>query len=312
MMAALALLGCGREEAATLAAPVAVATPAVEPALWFGGDVFVGALGDRGGVEDIVAIVGGAAGIVNLEGAVVAGAGEARIDGTTVWLANAEGTPAWLRGQGVVAASVANNHASDPGPDAPAGTVARLRAAGVAPFGGVAGVARLDVGGVDVRLVSHEVEEPGLAEALAAELVQGDIRVVSLHVTGGPSYLPTPALTRAVDLAVASGADIVVAHGTHVVGPVERRVSTRPGGEAVIAWGLGNLLFDCACTIYDEGMVVRVALGRDGPGVAEVLPVRAGLGTDRARIAPDPAGILDLLDALGGAHLTRSGGRGRF
>jgi hypothetical protein len=188
-----------------------------------------------------------------------------------------------------------------------------MRAAGVAPFGGPAGVARLDVGGLDVSLVSHEAEEPGLAEALPIELSGGgDIRVVSLHVTGGPSYLPTPALTRAVDLAVASGADIVVAHGTHVVGPVERRVSTRPGGEAVIAWGLGNLLFDCACTTHDEGVVLRVALSRAGVGVAEVLPVRAGLGVAPARIMADPTGILDLLDALGGTRLTRTADRGRF
>ena len=94
----------------------------------------------------------------------------------------------------------------------------------------------------------------------------------------------------------------MVAHGTHVVGPVERR------GATVIAWGLGNLLFDCTCTDASEAVILRVELG---PGLrAEVIPVRAGLGGAAVAPAPDALGILDLLDAIGAAPLRREGGAG--
>lgn len=282
--------------------------PVVEPgALWFGGDVHLGASA-RGGVEGIAAILGGAAGIVNLEGPVGEGAGGARIEGARVWLANPVAAPAWLRAQGIVAASIANNHAGDAGPDGLAQTAARLRAGGVHPAGGPAGAARFTVGGTVVTFLAHEAEEPGLHDALATGLREGEgtFRAVALHVSGARSYLPSPALRGAVDGAIAGGADVVVVHGSHVLGPVERR------GGAVVAWGLGNLLFDCVCTTETEALVLRVALGPHGPGVAEVVPVTAGLGGLGVTPAADAAGVFDLLDALESSPLTRLGDRAWF
>lgn len=273
-------------------------------ALWFGGDVHLGATA-RGGVEGIAGILGGAAGIVNLEGPVGEGLGGARIEGSRVWLTNPAEAPAWLRGQGIVAASIANNHAADAGPEGAARTAARLRDGGVVASGGVAGPARLDVGGTVVTLLSHELEEPGLDEALAAELRAGEgtFRAVAFHVSGARSYLPSPALRSAVDGAVAAGANVIVVHGTHVLGPVERR------GNVVIAWGLGNLLFDCVCTGETEALVLRVALaGPEGAAsVAEVFPVTAGLGGVGVTPAADAEGIFTLLDAIGSSPLTRLG-----
>jgi hypothetical protein len=305
----LAIVGCrGEVPAVDTVSPAAVVSTG-GAALWFGGDVHLGESA-RGGLEGITAIVGGAAGIVNLEGPVGDGAGGARIDaeGARVWLTNPSTAPAWLRAHGVVAASITNNHADDLGPEGPAHTAARLRDGGVVPAGAPAGPARFTVGGTVVSFLAHELEEPGLAEALAAELLAGEgtLRAVALHVTGGRSYLPSPALRRAVDGALAGGADIVVVHGTHVLGPVERRSG------AVIAWGLGNLLFDCVCTVDTEALVLRVAIGPDGPGVAEVIPVTAGLGGLGVTLAADAEGVFDLLDALESSPLTRLGDRAWF
>ncbi len=80
--------------------------------LWLGGDVFLGA-GGRGALTGIPAIVGGAPGIVNLEGPV--GDGGAR--GEPLRLTHARGALAELRAAGVAAAGIANNHARDAGPD---------------------------------------------------------------------------------------------------------------------------------------------------------------------------------------------------
>ncbi|MDP2313179.1 MAG: CapA family protein [Pseudomonadota bacterium] len=302
--------GCNAPEAQPTPAPmveVSTQPKREEATLWFGGDVHLGASA-RGGMEGIASILGGAAGVVNLEGPLAEGAGGARIEGARVWLANPVDTPSWLRAAGIVAVSVANNHAADGGPAGRARTISGLREAGVAPVGGTAGSARLDIRGTVVTLLAHEVEEPGLAEVLAAELRAGEgtPRVVALHVSGARSYLPSPALQAAVAAAVAGGADVVVAHGTHVIGPVERRDG------AVIAWGLGNLLFDCVCTAEAEALVLRVTLGPEGPGVAEIVPVTAGLGGAGVTPARDAAGVYDLLDAIGSAPLTRLGDRAWF
>ncbi|WP_276272912.1 CapA family protein [Haloarcula litorea] len=67
---------------------------------------------------------------------------------------------------------------------------------------------------------------------------RADVVVVQLH--GGEQYRhrPTDRMRRLTDAAVDAGADLVVNHHPHVVGGVERRRG------AVVAWSLGNLVFD--------------------------------------------------------------------
>jgi poly-gamma-glutamate capsule biosynthesis protein CapA/YwtB (metallophosphatase superfamily) len=128
----------------------------------------------------------------------------------------------------------------------------------------------------------------------------GDVLVATFHVTGPPSYLPRPELRAAVDTAITAGALVVAAHGTHALGPVERR------GKAVIAWGLGNLLFACDCTDEVDGAVLRVSIDGDAAR-ARILPIDAGLRGAPARPGHNPELILDLLDALGSSPLRREG-----
>lgn len=303
---AIAITGCQRDEGEPPSQP-----PGPTPALWFGGDVHLG-VAPRGGLSGIEGLLDGAVGVVNLEGPVVAGPGFAEVTTGVVRLANPAGSGAFLRANGVGAVSVANNHAGDSAGgvagaasgDGTGVTAAALRG-DVVPFGGAAGRGALTVGGVDVVLFAHDLGELDVPGAVTRELAgERGITVESFHVTGPPSYLPRAELVAAVDAAVTAGADIVVAHGTHVVGPVERR------GGAVIAWGLGNVLFDCTCTEEDEAVVLRVELGE---GLrAEVIPVRAGMHGAGATLFEDPAGVLDLVAALGGSPLQRTGEGGRF
>ena len=274
--------------------------------LWIGGDVFLGA-GGHGALAAIPAIVGGAPGIVNLEGPV--GDGDGGAAGTPIRLLHGPATLGELRAAGVVVAGIANNHARDAGPDGPAATMRALDAAGVRAAGGPAGPTVIALGRLRVVVTAHDLEA-GVPANLGAELAaarrRGDVLVATFHVTGPATYLPRPELTDAVAIALEAGATVIAAHGTHELARVERR------GRAVIAWGLGNLAFACTCTDETSGALLEVALGPDGAGDAAIIPIDAGLDGAATRAAADPALSYELLDALGGSPLERRGGRAGF
>lgn len=294
--------------------------------LWIGGDVFLGPGGD-GVLASIPGIVGGEPGIVNLEGPVGAsdngrpgvdrasggrdgdGGGPGDTHPTAIRLIHAPRALAELRAAGVVAAGIANNHARDAGPDGAAATARALDAIGLQAAGGPAGPASFLLGRLRVVVTAHDLEA-GVPATLRAELVaarrRGDVLVATFHVTGPPTYLPRPELVDAVAIALEAGAQVVAAHGTHELARVERR------GRAVIAWGLGNLAFACACTDEQSGALLEVVLGPDGAGEASIIPVDAGLAGTAARAAADPALTFELLEALGATRLQRLGGRAHF
>jgi poly-gamma-glutamate synthesis protein (capsule biosynthesis protein) len=280
-------------------------TPPSKPVpvrLWFGGDLNLG----PGGVPVLAPLApllrDLGPGVVNLEGAVA----EAPPAGPGLKLWNAPSALPGLAAAGIRAVGLANNHAHDSGPDGPARSAAAARASGLIPFGEGAGPAVIALGGLRVALTAHDLEHgvpPHLAEELAQARAGADALVATFHVTGKASYLPPPELRQAAELALAAGARAVVAHGSHRVGPVERR------GDAVIAWGLGNLAFACDCT--DETDAVILALDLSGPRTeAQLLPITAGIRRGPARPSPEPQAILELLEAAGSPKLTRAADRG--
>jgi poly-gamma-glutamate synthesis protein (capsule biosynthesis protein) len=267
--------------------------------------VFLGA-GGHAALAGIPSIVSGAPGIVNLEGPVgdPAGAG-----GEPLRLIHAAAALDELRAAGVVVAGIANNHAGDAGATGGEATSSALAAVGVRAAGGAVGPASFMLGRLRVVVTAHDLEAgvpAGLRRDLAAARRGGDALIATFHVTGPPSYLPRSELVDAVAIALDAGAAVVAAHGSHELARVERR------GRAVIAWGLGNLAFDCACTDEDAGALLEVALGPDGAGDAAILPIDAGLGSAAARPARDPALTFELLEALGSSALQRRGDRAGF
>jgi poly-gamma-glutamate capsule biosynthesis protein CapA/YwtB (metallophosphatase superfamily) len=268
--------------------------------LWLAGDVFLGA-GGHAQLADLPGITGPGAGIVNLEGPIAPTATE----GGEVRLVHGEAALTDLAAAGVRVAGIANNHAHDAGTEGIARTFTQLQSHGIQP----AGVARLQVDGLRVVVTAHDLQAgvpPDLLTQLQAAKRQGDVLVATFHVTGPASYLPRPELREAVAISLHAGALVVAAHGTHALGPVERR------GAAIIAWGLGNLAFACECTEESEAMLLRVTLDATRVLRAEVVPIDAGLHGQPTRKARDPLGILDLLDGLGGTKLLRHDGLGTF
>lgn len=276
-----------------LLAPACV--PAHAPMrLTLAGDVHVD---QRGGdvLAPLAPLFEGSIGVVNLEGAVSEAAAPAAAP-REVRLVNPPSAADALRAIGVRVACIDNNHARDLGVDAPARTAAALAEAGLIPVGGAAGVAVLEEGGQRVAVLAQDLTggvPSGLEAALGRARVAADALVVLYHVTGPPSFLPTPELVQAVALALAAGAVVVAAHGTHAIGAVERR------GDSVVAWGLGNVAFACDCTDESDAIALRVTLDAGRLEEVAVLPIDAGLRGEPARPSADAAGIRDLLRALG-------------
>ncbi len=275
--------------------------------LWLGGDVHLGA-GGHNVLAPLPRIVGDAIGIVNLEGPIGL-AGESRAGprtrgtaGSGLRLLNSPTSAGELAAAGVRVAGIANNHGLDAGGRGDTTTARWLKGVGLAPAGLSAGNAMVELTGLRIVVAAYDLSSglpPALALRLRAARRSGDVLVVSFHVTGPADYLPRPELRAAVDSALMAGAVVIAAHGTHVLGPVERR------GPTVIAWGLGNLAFDCDCTDESEAIILRVAVGGEGAGRAEVIPIGAGLRGAAVALARDPDGILDLLEAIGSSPLKR-------
>lgn len=300
--AAAVLAGC-REDM-----PPAAPPPAAEIALWLGGDVHLGEDPPRFSPQ-LTERLRGAAGIVNLEGPV----GEApfvQTDAAEVRLASHGATVQALSRHGVKVVTLANNHLADRGAVGEEATRAHLKKAGMIATPQASwneGPRKIVVSAHD--LPSRDNPPAMLGEHLARAADGADWLIASFHVTGPPSYIPQPALREAVAAAIRIGARVIVAHGTHALGPVERRRGA--SGDVVIAWGLGNLLFSCACTTSLEGAILRVGLADDHLD-ATVIPIDAGLMGAPARTAGDAKLALDLLEAIGSSPLTKTTGAASF
>jgi poly-gamma-glutamate capsule biosynthesis protein CapA/YwtB (metallophosphatase superfamily) len=282
---------------------IALSLIAVDPAadIWIGGDVYLGS-GVPRALSALAPQLEGAAGIVNLEGPVAPSPapGDAGLR-----LFNSAGALRQLTEAGVRVAGIANNHAGDAGPGGPIQTRRALEQAGILP----AGPAVLELKGLRVAVTANDLTAgapPDLEAELRKARRSADVLVSTFHVTGPSLYLPSKELKAAVEIAARAGAQVIASHGTHAVGPVERR------GGTVIAWGLGNLVFNCDCTDERDGLVLRVRVSRAGVVSADAIPVRAGLHGEAAAAAPDAPQLLDLLEGLGSHLLQRTSDRARF
>jgi hypothetical protein len=289
--------------AATFTVSALEEKPSVE--LWLGGDVNLGD-GGRGQLQGIARIVPGAVGIVNLEGPAVE---RSQLRTRTLQLWNSPDALSEISGLNVKVAGIANNHSEDAGAAGPARSAQQLRDRGMVPAGGPVGAAFLHLNDITIAVTAHDLTHgvpANLAGELKAARERADVLVSTFHVTGPPSYLPRPELRRAVEIAYQAGASVIAAHGTHVIGPVERRE------HAVIAWGLGNVAFACDCTQEQDAMLLRVRVHPNKAVEAEVIPIQAGINGKPALPSPDAKGIFDLLEAIGSSKLTRSGDRAAF
>jgi gamma-polyglutamate biosynthesis protein CapA len=299
------LLACGRPPASDAPLP----TDAGPVRLVFGGDVMFGRY-----IEGRQRVCGGPRALdaaaawlraadlalVNLETAFCAGpppedwAADARH-----LLISPDAAADWLAGWGIHGVSMANNHALDCGVAGLDRTAARLREAGLF----VLGLAEpgespftahlVEVRGVRLGLIAatdrwnadRPLPPPRLAlargprfevrlrEGIASARAQGaDVVVVFPHWGRELVSEPQESQRRLARALIDAGADLVVGHGAHKLQPVERY------GGGLIAYSLGNLLFDMGAPGTQETAVLEVALVREGErwavGQHALLPLR--------------------------------------
>jgi poly-gamma-glutamate synthesis protein (capsule biosynthesis protein) len=193
---------------------------------------------------------------------------------------------------------VANNHALDAGEEGLKDTVGALRMAGIVPWTDEMSVGtavqwsdRASYSGLafDDSLLPLDVEAAAAAVAVAAE--RTGVVIVSIH--WGGEYQAAPS-ARQKDIARAlaqAGAGVIVGHGPHVLQRVEWV------GETLVAYSLGNLLFDqpypADCR---QGAILRVTVHDQHITSVEALPTVV----ERGRVRPaDSETAADIRSRLG-------------
>ena len=243
------------------------------------------------------------------------------------------GAAGMLRQAGFDLLGMANNHALDRGLAGLADTSRLLEAAGLAPLG--AGpdlpsayrpVVRA-VGGLRLAFLAFNAvpsprgpqwtgelrqaeqvlpwtlagwERQQALAAVRSARQEADAVIISIHWGYEYETRLDPLQRDMAAALVEAGADLVLGHHPHVVQAVERM--DRPDGrEALIAYSLGNFVFDQGFEQTGQGLVLRIFFDRAGLRAVQGLPVLAGLrpalvppdqsGPLFERIAPQPAGV---------------------
>jgi poly-gamma-glutamate synthesis protein (capsule biosynthesis protein) len=209
-----------------------------------------------------------------------------------------------LRGASFDIVSLANNHALDGGTAGLAQTLDVLRAAGIvgvvdwAMRGAVDGgqFPRYRSTGIPtVHVLAFDdsagrMDVKGAVRAVAAAAEQVDLVIVSVHWGGEYQAAPSPRQEAVARALAEAGADVLVGHGPHVLQRVDRV------GEAVVAYSLGNFLFDQPYPADCRwGAILRVAVR--GTRVVAVWAVPTLSEGGRVRLA-DPEDASAILARL--------------
>ncbi len=193
----------------------------------------------------------------------------------------------FLADVGLDVVSLANNHTTDFGPHALLDTSDAVAAAGVLGVGltgpDTAPFSVVTVRGVRVAFVAFNDIEPSvtrrnrtgvaalqLKEAIGAvELARrnADVVVVSLHWGYQYQHAPTRHMRRVAHALSDAGAHLILGHHPHVIQGLERR------GRTVIAYSLGNAVFDQRDPKTHRGMALDVVLDAHGVVQVTVLPL---------------------------------------
>ncbi|MEK7347636.1 MAG: CapA family protein [Candidatus Eisenbacteria bacterium] len=196
-----------------------------------------------------------------------------------------------LRGAGIDAVSLANNHILDYGPEALQETLDTLDRAGVAHAGAGASLAEarapalLRRAGATLAMLSVTDNEPAweagpdrpgiwhvpvvrndpravsLLAAVAATRAMADLLVVAFHWGTNWGYRPEPGHREFAHALIGAGADLVFGHSCHVA----RGIEIDRGG--VILYGAGDLIDDYAVDEFEPNdeswvFVVETSGGR--------------------------------------------------
>jgi poly-gamma-glutamate capsule biosynthesis protein CapA/YwtB (metallophosphatase superfamily) len=176
--------------------------------------------------------------------------------------------------------SLANNHIRDAGVQGVQDTRRSLGAIGVHPVGPDEGPWKTIVNGRSLSWFAFDdtlrpLEIENLHVKLKSQRTSADLIVVSIHWGNELEAVPNARQRQlAMELATA-GADIIVGHHPHVLQPIEWIWGSGRGRPTLVAFSLGNALFDQAAppgTRY--GAVLLVKIGPAGVQSVCALPTQ--------------------------------------
>ncbi|MBU0610291.1 MAG: CapA family protein [Armatimonadetes bacterium] len=200
--------------------------------------------------------------------------------------------------------NLANNHAVDAERAGLADTCRRLEGHGLAICGAGQTLQQAETGtvvrrpGVRVGFIGYSnfpylnfvpdpqswsllmLSEENLRRTVPPLARRSDVVVVSFHWGKEGEREPSEWERRMARLAIDLGATIVVGHHAHVRGPIERYK------HGLIAYCLGNLVFDDKSYGGNEGMILTCRAGRDG--VEEYAVTPTVVRKCQAQIETDP------------------------
>ncbi len=203
-----------------------------------------------------------------------------------------------LADAGIDLVSLANNHSLDYGPESLAETRALLAERGILVAGAgpdreaahapavieregmtIAFLAYVDVpverGGFDPRTWTATEDSPGVAwldiatmtEEIRTARREADLVVVMLHFGIEWSLEPSDAQREQARAAIDAGATLVIGSHPHVLQPLE------PYGDGLIAYSLGNFVFDGFWDPANDSAILLVELTAAGVAAYELVPV---------------------------------------
>lgn len=181
---------------------------------------------------------------------------------------------------GFDAMSVANNHALDCGARGLADTLESLRQVGVRSVGDSGEPVVFVVNGLKVALLAfseyafppaagtlHTLpgKDPKVGDQAAVRLARrsADVVVVSWHWGVEGSARETSRQRELAQATAEAGADVILGHHPHVLQPI-RWINRKDGRRCLVAYSLGNFVFDAVKESERRTMILRVTLGRAG------------------------------------------------
>ena len=176
--------------------------------------------------------------------------------------------------------SLANNHAFDAGYQGLQDTKQALLAVGVQPIGPGEEPWVTQVNGlILVWFAFDDISAPlnleTVQEALEAYHSDADLIIVSIHWGSELNLAPNSRQRSLASGLAAAGADLIIGHHPHVLQPVEWVWGSKRERPTLVAFSLGNALFDQAAPpAVRNGAMLLVDVGPSGVGDVCAFPTQ--------------------------------------
>ncbi len=145
--------------------------------------------------------------------------------------------------------SLANNHTFDAGPQGLGDTLQALQSAGILPIGPQETPQLTRVNGLTLAWYAFDdIRQPldpqKIERLLATDRDRADLQIVSIHWGSEGKTTPNGRQRQLAQALANGGADLIVGHHPHVLQPVEWIWGNGRGRPTLVAFSLGNALFD--------------------------------------------------------------------